>query len=94
VQPAGRSRDSAGTLYLVHDGAIQEALTVAGWGTDKAGSSGNGPAVVGAIDPGKYALCLLTDPAQLSALWSGPLPSDRCRIGSVEQGETLTLSPR
>jgi hypothetical protein len=94
VQPAGRSRDSAGTLYLVHDGAIQEALTVAGWGTDKAGSSGNGPAVVGAIDPGKYALCLLTDAAQLSALWSGPLPSDRCRIGSVEQGETLTLSPR
>lgn len=94
VQPSGSNRDSAGTLYLVHDGAIQEALTVAGWGTNQAGSNGNGPAVVGAIEPGKYALCLLTDQAQLSALWSGPLPSDRCRVGSVEQGETLTLSPR
>jgi hypothetical protein len=94
LQPPGGTRDSSGTLYLVHDGAIQEALTIAGWGTEQAGSNGNGPAVVEAIDPGKYALCLVADPSQISALWSGPLPSDRCRTGAVEQGETLTLSPQ
>jgi hypothetical protein len=94
LQPPGGARDSSGTLYLVHDGAIQEALTIAGWGTEQAGSNGNRPAVVEAIDPGKYALCLVADPSQISALWSGPLPSDRCRTGAVEQGETLTLAPQ
>ena len=94
LQPPAGSRASSGTLYLVHDGAIQEALTIAGWGGNQAGSSGNGPAVVQAIDPGKYSLCLLSDSAQLSALWAGPLPSDHCRTGAVEQGETLTLAPR
>jgi len=94
VQPSGNNRENLGTLYLVHDGAIQEALTLSGWGTTQAGSNSNGPTVIGAIEPGKYALCSLTDQAQLSALWSGPLPSDRCQIGKVEQGGTLTLSPR
>jgi len=93
-QPPGRTLDSSATLYLVHNGAIQDARTVAGWGTDQAGSSGDGPAEVEAIEPGDYSLCVVTDPAQLAALWSGPPPSDHCRKGSVEQGRTLTLSPR
>jgi hypothetical protein len=89
----GRTPDSSATLYLVHNGGIQDARTVAGWGTSQAGTSGNGPAVVEAIEPGAYALCPAADPAQLAALWSGPLPSG-CRTGSVEQDRTLTLSPR
>ncbi len=95
-QPPGRAVDSSATPYLVHNGAIQDAFTLAGWGTDQAGVSGNGPAVVEAIEPGDYALCLLTDPAQLASIWMGTLPSDRCRKVSVEQGKTktLTLSPQ
>jgi Carboxypeptidase regulatory-like domain len=92
-QPPGSTLDSSGTLYLVHNGAIQDARTIVGWGTNQAGPSGNGPAVVNAIEPGKYALCR-ADPAKTAILWSGPLPENRCQTGSVEQGETLTLSPR
>lgn len=91
--PPGSPLDSSASLYLVHNGAIQDALTTVGGGTDQAGASGNGPTVIEAIEPGAYALCILVDPAQLATLWSGPLPSDRCRSGSVEEGRTLTLSP-
>jgi hypothetical protein len=94
LQPPGRALDSPATPYLVHNGAIQEAGTLADWGTDQAGGSGDGPAVVEAIEPGVYALCFLADPAELATLWLGALPSDRCRKGSVERGRTLTLSPR
>ncbi len=91
-QPPGRTLDSSGTLYLVHKGAIQDARTIAGWGTNQAGTSGDGPEVVHAIEPGEYSLCRV-DPAEAAVLWSGPLPANRCRTGSVERGETLTLSP-
>lgn len=91
--PPGRKLDSSATLYLVHNGAIQDARTVAGWGTDQAGNNADGPAVVHAIDPGKYALCSVTDPAQVNALWSGTLPSSSCGTGTVDEGDTLTLAP-
>jgi len=45
------------------------------------------------IEPGDYALCRV-DPAQVSVLWTGPLPPNLCRKGSLDQGETLTLSPQ
>ena len=93
-QPPGSAPDSPTTPYLVHEGAIEDAGTLAGWGSDQAGGSGDGPTVIEAIEPGDYALCLLADPADLAALWRGALPSDRCRKGSVDQGRTLTLSPR
>jgi hypothetical protein len=93
-QPPGRTLDSSATLYLVHNGGIQDARTIVGWGTDQAGTNTNGPATVDAIEPGDYALCLVMDPAQLAAIWSDALPSDRCQKGSVEEGQTLTLSPR
>ena len=90
--PAGRASDSFSTLYLVHNGAIQDARTIAGWGSDHAGNNVNGPAVIEAIEPGDYALCLI-DPSNVAALWSGRLPSDRCSKGTVEEDETLTLRP-
>lgn len=93
VHPPGNAHGNSAMLYLVHDGAIQDALSIAGWGTAQAGASGNGPEVVKAIEPGKYALCRVEDPSQLSALWSGPLPPDRCRTGSLKQDDTLILSP-
>lgn len=85
--------DSFDTLYLVHNGAIQDARTIVGWGTDQAGANINGPAIVDMIEPGDYALCRV-DPAQVSVLWSGPPPPDRCRKGSLDENETLTLAPR
>ncbi len=92
-QPPGQTQASSGVLYLVHNGGIQEARTIPGWGSDQAGASGDGPATIDAIEPGKYALCSLEDPSQIAALWSGQPPSDRCSAGSVEEDETLTLSP-
>lgn len=78
-----------GTPYLVHDGAIEAAAALAGWGTGDVG--GDGPAVVEAIEPGVYALCLagVDDPRPL---WQGALPAGHCRTGIVEAGRTLTLS--
>jgi hypothetical protein len=93
LQPSGRALDSSATPYLVHGGAIEAAGSLGGWGTDEANVSGDRPAVVEAIEPGEYALCLVADPAELTALWRGALPSSRCRKGSVEYGGTLTLSP-
>lgn len=91
-QRPGRAADASATPYLVHDGAIEAAGALAGWGTAHAGASGGGPAVVEAIEPGLYALCL-AGPEDLEALWRGALPKDRCSRGSVEDGRTLTLSP-
>jgi len=88
LQGPGHAPEGA-TPYLVHDGAIEAAGALAGWGTTTAGG---GRAVVEAIEPGVYALCLV-GPAELAALWRGTLPSDRCRTGSVEPGRTLTLAP-
>lgn len=94
VHPPGRTPEDSAMLYLVHNGAIQDALSIAGWGSEQTGAIGNGPEVVKAIEPGKYAVCRIANQSQLSALWSDQLPSDRCRSGSLEQGETLTLSPQ
>lgn len=92
-QPPDSPPDNSSMLYLVHNGTIQDARTLSGWGTSQAGTNGDGPATVDSIEPGKYALCALSDATQVTAIWSGALPPDRCRSGSLDQGETLTLSP-
>ena len=92
-QPPGRTLDSSGALYLVHNGAVQDARTIAGWGTEQAGTNISGPVTVDMIEPGDYALCRV-DPAQVSVLWTGSLPSNLCRKGSLDEDETLTLSPQ
>jgi Carboxypeptidase regulatory-like domain len=79
---------SDATPYLVHDGAIEAAGALAGWGAPNAGASGGRPLMV---EPGVYALCQV-GPEDLAALWRGALPSGRCRTGSVEPGRTLILS--
>jgi len=85
---------SEGTqLYVAHNGAIQEARTIGGWGTSQAGTNGDGPAVVENIEPGNYALCTIADPSELAVVWMGTLPPDRCRRGTVQNGKTLTLDP-
>jgi hypothetical protein len=94
LQPPEHTLDTPGTTYLVHNGAIEDAGTLAGWGTGQAGSNSDGPVEVEAIEPGVYALCFLEDTAELATLWMGQIPLDRCRKGSVERGQTLTLSPR
>ena len=93
-QPPDHALDGSAMLYLLHDGIIQDARTIAGWGTDQVGTTGDGPAVVDAIEPGIYALCVLANPAELSAVGPGLLASKHCTTDSVQQGGTLTLSPR
>jgi hypothetical protein len=92
-QQPGHALDTTSALYLVHKGAIQDARTIAGWGTNQTGANINGPVTVEMIEPGDYALCRV-DPTQVSLLWMGSLPPDRCRKGTLEEGETLTLSPQ
>ena len=87
-----QAADSSATPYLVHKGAIEALGTLVDLGGAQAGAGNRGTIVVRAIEPGDYALCLLVDSSQLSMLWFGGLPADRCRRGSVKQGETLTLS--
>jgi len=89
-QPGPTPNDSI--LYLVHNGVVQDARTIAVWGSDQTNNGPNGPAVVQAIEPGAYALCAV-EPASVAMLWSGQVPSDRCTKGSVEEDETLPLSP-
>jgi len=91
-QPPMRTSDGSATLYVVHNGAIQDARAIVGWGTNQAGAGVNGPATVDSIEPGDYALCRV-DPNNAAVLWSGPLPSDRCSKGSLDESRTLTLSP-
>jgi carboxypeptidase family protein len=91
LQPGGRGLDGALTPYLLHEGAVEAAGALSGWGTARAGASGRGRTVVEAIEPGVYALCL-AGPEELAALWRGALPPGRCRTGSVEPGGTLTLT--
>jgi hypothetical protein len=86
LQRPGRAPD--GTPYLVHDGAIEAAGALAGWGADVAGGRDGGRLVV---EAGSYALCFV-NPEEVAALWRGALPSDRCRTGRVEPGRSLTLS--
>lgn len=87
----GRVVDDSATLYLVHDGALEAAGSLAAW--SPAHATGGEPIVIDPIEPGTYALCL-AGPAEVAALWrGGALPSERCRAGSVEPGGSLTLSP-
>ena len=92
-EPAEGTLDRSATLYLAHSGAIVDARTLSGWGTDQAGANTDGPAEVDSIEPGDYALCVVTDPSQLAALWQGSLPPNRCSTGTVKQGQLLTLTP-
>jgi hypothetical protein len=91
LQSPNRPQDPPAPLYLVHNGAIQDARTVAGWGSDQVGASDDATATIEAIEPGAYALCTVADPSEL---WQGVLPADHCRTGSVEAGGTLTLQSR
>jgi len=88
LQRPGPAVDGSTTPYLVHDGAIEAAAAIIDGDTAGRG----GPAVVDAVEPGVYALCLVA-PEEVAALWRGARPRDRCRSGSVEPGATLTLSP-
>jgi len=92
-EPPDGTLDRSAVLFLVHNGAVQDARTVAGWGTEQAGTSGDGPAEVEAIEPGDYSLCVLADASQVSTLWQGTLPPEICHTGTVVEGQTLTLSP-
>ena len=93
-EPLEGTLPNTATVYLVHNGAIQDARTVAGWGSNQNGASGDDQAVVDVIEPGEYALCVLADPSELATIWGGAVPPDRCRVGTVAQGQTLTLQPR
>ena len=92
LKPPGRALESSITPYLVHNGAVEFAGRLATWGTDR--ESGDGSGEVDAIESGVYALCLVADPAELTALWQGKLPPDKCHVDSVVQGRTLSLSPQ
>jgi hypothetical protein len=90
LEARGRPGGDVTTPYLVHDGAIEAAGALAGWGA--APGAGGASTVIEAIEPGAYALCL-AGPDELATLWRGSLPSERCRQGSLAAGGTLTLSP-
>lgn len=93
LERLGSAADASATPYLIHDGAIEAAAALAAWGAAAAvGTSGGGPAVVEAVEPGSYALCLAA-PEELAALWQGALPPSRCGRGAVEEGRTLVLPP-
>jgi hypothetical protein len=91
LQSPNGAQENTTSLYLVHNGSIQDARTVAGWGSDQAGTSDDGPVTVDAIEPGAYALCAVVDPAEL---WQGALPANHCQTGSLEGGKMLTLQSR
>jgi hypothetical protein len=93
-EPADGTLDRSSTLYLVHNGAIADAHTLAGWGADQPGAGSDGPAEVDGIDPGDYALCVVTGPSQLDTLWQGQVPQASCTVGAVKAGQTLTLTPQ
>ena len=85
-QPPEHALDPSATLYLAHNGAIQDARTIAGWGTSQAGTTGDGPAVVEAIEPGDYALCVLADPSEVATIWLGTLPPGSLPHGHRQAG--------
>ena len=93
-QPTDGTLPDSAALYLVHDGAVQDARTVAGWGSNQPSADGDNEAVVDVIDPGDYALCVLNDPSQVATIWGGATPPDRCSKGTVQQGQILTLQPQ
>jgi hypothetical protein len=93
LQPQGRTSNSSVTSYLVHNGATEAVGTLVGWSTPKSDDGSSAPSMLETIEPGVYSLCLVVDPAELAALWFGASPSSNCRTVSVEQGETMTLSP-
>jgi hypothetical protein len=86
LQRPGRTVDGSATPYLVHDGAIEAAVAIIGDSNGRVG-----PSVVEAVEPGVYALCLVA-PEEVTSLWRGTLPRDRCRSVKVEAGATANLS--
>lgn len=92
-EPAEGLLDRSATLYLVHNGAVADARTLSGWDTGQADAGSEGPAEVDGIEPGKYALCVVTKPSQLADLWQGKVPPERCSAGMVNPDQTLTLTP-
>lgn len=92
-EPADGTLDRSAMLYLVHNGSIADARTLAGWGTDQAGSDSQGPEEVDGIEPGEYSLCVVMNPSQMALLWQGQAPKQTCATGSVKAGQTLTLTP-
>ncbi len=92
LQPPGPSAEAPATPYLVHDGAIEALGTLADWGYEQPDPGAPGRMVLKSIEPGDYAMCLIRDPAQMTTLWMGALPSDQCRKISVEENETQSVS--
>jgi hypothetical protein len=93
-EPADGTLDRSSTLYLVHNGALADARTLSGWDTDQPGVGSDGPAEIDGIEPGDYALCVVTGPSQLDTLWQGAVPQASCTVGAVKAGQTLTLTPQ
>lgn len=91
LQRPGQVSNNPTMAYLSHNGTIEAIGTLVAFSTNQADGTGETSAVE-MIEPGVYSLCLVGDPAELSALWFGQSQSNRCRTGSVEQGESLTLS--
>jgi len=92
-EPPDGLLDRSATLYLVHNGAVADARTLSGWDSGQADAHSEGPAEVDGIEPGKYALCVVTAPSQLAVLWQGKAPPERCNAGTLQPGKTLTLTP-
>jgi hypothetical protein len=93
-EPPDGLLDRSATLYLVHNGAVADARTLSGWDSGQADANSEGPAEVDGIEPGKYALCVVTAPSQLAVLWQGKVPPESCNAGTLQSGKTLTLTPR
>jgi hypothetical protein len=83
--------EGAGTLLVVHEGAIETVGGLARWVEREGGRVTDGRVVVRRAEPGAYALCRLRDP-EIHAAWLGALPPERCRFGTLAEGGTLTLS--
>jgi hypothetical protein len=91
LQPSGHLADSSAIPYLVHKGAIEAVGTLIELSAHPP-TANHGARIIETIEPGDYSLCLVSDPAELAALWVGASPPQHCRTGSVQQGETVTLS--
>jgi hypothetical protein len=92
VAALGSLSNSSTTTYLTHNGAIEAIGTLEELTGNETDAGGPRPLLVEKIEPGVYSLCVVADPAELSGLWFGVSSRNRCRTGSVDEGETLTLS--
>lgn len=92
LHPPGYVGDSSRTPYLVHNRSVEALGTFVPPEAKQTDVNDGRPLAIETIEPGAYSLCMIGNPAELSALWFGAQPSSHCRTGSVEQGGTLTLS--